>query len=120
MAETTSWRDLAVNAGFNEDSASGLYRFLCGYAHSSWISVLQLRQARTAGEQRRLLASSLSYLAGVLAHMIRAVCHVFPKAQAYYAGDTNAQELVKTWAYVISTQERPDIDWRRCGFEDGD
>jgi hypothetical protein len=114
----TSWKDLAMNAGFNEESASGLYHFLCGFAHSNWISVLQLRQARTADDQRQLMAGSLSYLAGVMAHMIRAVCRVFPKAQEHFAKDDQAQELVATWAYVISTQKRPDIEWSRLGLGD--
>ncbi|MBZ5588387.1 MAG: DUF5677 domain-containing protein [Acidobacteriia bacterium] len=111
-----SWRDMAINAGLNEDSASGLYRFLCGYAHSSWISVLQVRQARTAEDQRGLMAASLSYLAGIIAHMTRSVCHVFAKAREALVADAGAEELVEKWTYVVSTNEGLDIDWSRSGF----
>lgn len=114
----TPWRDLATKAGFNEDSANGLYHFLCGYAHSSWISVLQVRQAKTVKDQRRLMAGALSYLAAVIAHMVRAVCQIFAKAQEYLAKDVRAQELVDKWACVASTSERPEVDWSRFGFGD--
>ena len=113
-----AWKDLALNAGFNEDSANGLYHYLCGYAHSSWISVLQLRQARTAGERGQLMASPLSNLASVVAHMTRAVCRVFPKALQALEADPDACGLVEVWTYVTSTNDRPDIDWSQFGFGD--
>jgi hypothetical protein len=112
------WKALALNAGFNEDSANGIYHYLCGYAHSSWISVLQLRQARTREEQGQLMGFPLSSLGAVVAHMIKAVCRVFPKSLDALEADPKAQELVEIWAYVTSTDDRPDIDWTRFGFGD--
>ncbi len=114
------WRDLALAAGFNEDSANGIYHYLCGHAHSSWISVLQLRQARTREDQGQLMGSPLSNLAAVVAHMIKAVCRVFEKSRQALEAYPDARELVEIWTYVTSTNDRPDIDWSKFGFGDGE
>lgn len=47
-----SWRQIALDARFNELHASSVYSYLCEYAHSSSLSTLQIRQAKTENIQK--------------------------------------------------------------------
>src|SRR5437879_3943806 len=55
------WHELASRAGFVEEYFRYVYRFLCGRAHSDYLSVIQFRDATTLDTQRRLAAVYLQF-----------------------------------------------------------
>ncbi len=50
----SSWRKIAIDAGFSEMLASHMYRHLSGSAHSSSLSVVQSIEIQTKGKQKIL------------------------------------------------------------------
>ncbi len=62
-----SWRELAVDAGFDEHFFKKHYRYLCGYSHSSRLSVIQIQQTKDPQRQKEMADSFLTILQPVLA-----------------------------------------------------
>ena len=73
-----SWADLAVKAGLDATHGTSFYKYLCGYAHSSNLSVLQIREARSKHIQKELSASAMTLIMISMANMIKAYCDLFP------------------------------------------
>ncbi len=53
------WADLGAQAGFHTKYFDNIYGYLCGYSHSSYISVLQVGQAKSIEDQQMLTKSIL-------------------------------------------------------------
>lgn len=54
-----SWTDLGNEAGFHEKYFNNIYSYLCGYSHSSYISALQVSQAKSVETQKNLTEAIL-------------------------------------------------------------
>jgi len=66
------WKKIALSAGLSQMHAETMYSFLCGYAHSSYLSAMQVGQARTRGDQELLIGGTLRLLMYVIAFMVNA------------------------------------------------
>ena len=93
----TSWNQLAVAAGFNKSYISQIYHFFCSYSHSSYLSILQLGQAKTIEDQEMLVATSIDVANSVLGHFILSYCKVFPDANSVLAMDIEGKACAESW-----------------------
>jgi len=94
-----SWREIAIDAGFSEMLALGMYRSLSGHAHSSSLSVLQTAQALLNREVERLIKPSIDTMKVLIANMIQEYCGLFPKAQDVLRA-SGASNSVEVWVKV--------------------
>ena len=77
-----------------------MYQHLSGYAHSSSLSILQIKQAFRNGEQPRLIQSSLNTINIVTANLVREYCELFSRARSALRLDHKAAEIVETWVQI--------------------
>jgi len=66
-----SWKDIGLSAGFSEIYSQSYYSYLCGYAHSGNLSILQWRQAKSYKEKRALSDSTMNLILIAIANMIK-------------------------------------------------
>lgn len=75
-----SWADLAEIARFDRDYFAGIYSYLCSYAHSSNLSVLQIGEAESREAQAALAQVWLGFGLVLMSHFIFAYVSLYPKA----------------------------------------
>jgi len=92
-----SWVQIGRDAGLSEVHADQAYRFLCSFAHSGSLSVLQLRQAKSPEDRRQLADAALRFVNVPLAFMTKAYCSLFAKAAAALTADTALAAQVEEW-----------------------
>jgi hypothetical protein len=92
-----SWKQLAVAAGLNDSYISQTYSFFCSYSHSSYLSALQVRDARTIAEQEMLSETSIDVANSVLAHFIFTYCNIFPETRAVLDIDAMGRDCAELW-----------------------
>lgn len=80
--------------------ADNLYRYMCSYAHSGSLSVLQVRQAMANRDQQDLAENTIRTINVMLAFMVRAYCSLFPKAKAAVSNDEQLVIAVNEWAQL--------------------
>jgi len=95
-----SWRDIALDAGFNELHASTVYSYLCEYAHSGSLSTLQIRHAQTKEIQRNLFAGSMNVIMIATANMTFSYCKIFPKGKKALETNPEATNLAQVWVNI--------------------
>lgn len=107
-----SWADLAGKAGLDATHGTSFYKYLCGYAHSSNLSVLQIRDAKPTHIQKELSASAMSLIMISMANMIKAYCDLFPQSASVLKRNQDSNALVNIWISVGSSSVKDaDIDW---------
>jgi len=90
-----AWIDLAETAGIPRLLFQQFYDYLCGHCHSSFISVLQTRDAMNDPETQRRLAAAPSLLLAVsMARVIDSHCAVIPQAKAAFDKDPDLKVRV--------------------------
>lgn len=72
------WAVLAVNAGFQEAFFKQQYKFLCGYAHSSRLSIIQIQQSGGLQQQTEMAKASVGVAMVVLAKFMFDYIHLIP------------------------------------------
>jgi hypothetical protein len=77
-----------------------MYRHLSGYAHSSSLSILQIKQSLQKKEQSFLIRASIDTVGIIAANFIREYCDLFPMAKAILDADAKGSELVGTWVHI--------------------
>jgi len=103
-----SWREIALDAGFNELHASAIYSYLCGYAHSGSLSTLQIRQAKTKDIQRSLFAGSMNVIMIAIANMTFSYCRIFPKGNKTLEKNPQATNLARVWVNIAQQTSTTD------------
>ena len=88
------WVELATNAGFKEDFFRLHYKFLCAYAHSSRLSVIQIQQTKDIVGQIQMAKSSLSILMPVLAKFMFEYIDLIPDLTVIAKENKNYQTIV--------------------------
>ncbi|MCK4385887.1 MAG: hypothetical protein KAW16_09565 [candidate division Zixibacteria bacterium] len=94
---TLSWREIALNAKLSITHAEHFYRYLCGYAHSSSLSTLQLSQANTKGTQLVLLGATTNVLKIAMSNFIFEYCKLFPNSQLELDKNASAKMAAEDW-----------------------
>ncbi|MEO6884282.1 MAG: DUF5677 domain-containing protein [Bacteroidia bacterium] len=88
-----SWTDLAVDAGFKETFFNQQYKFLCAYAHSSRLSIIQIQQTKNIDTQTKVIQATMSLIKIVLAKYIYDYVHLMPALKQ--SVDFNSAEHVR-------------------------
>ena len=107
-----SWVQIAVAAGLSKKTAFDIYSYLSGYAHSSYWSVHQLRQASTPKSRLMLIDGIMEIVKIAMALMADLYTKVFPKARSVMRNNEQFANAVDMWLYVRSDAlEDEEIDW---------
>lgn len=95
------WVDLAEIAGFDRQVFTSVYSYLCSYAHSGQLSVLQIGQAISPEDQRKLTVHSKYYGILLMSHFILSFTELIPDARVQLDIYPDAAQLAKrralTW-----------------------
>lgn len=106
-----SWGEIGLESGLSDSYAKAFYSYLCGYAHASNLSVLQLRQAKSSRAQKDLCAATIGYLLIALSKFIKSYILVFPKAKHIYDSLVD-KNIIEVWDSVGSKSlSEVQIDW---------
>jgi len=92
-----SWKKIAKDAGLDELHASTIYGYLCGYAHSDSLSVLQIHDAKLREQQEKLSRIAVQNTMIATANMIFLYCDVFPDGKKALAKNPEATQIAKCW-----------------------
>jgi hypothetical protein len=92
-----SWKDIALSAGMSPLHAVQAYTYLCSFAHSGSLSVLQVRQAKGAEERSMLAEGTLRLLNVALAFMVHSYCSLFPRAAGAVHAESTFASTVQEW-----------------------
>ncbi|WP_322071937.1 hypothetical protein [Paraburkholderia bannensis] len=91
------WAALGAKAGFDPVYIRHFYSYLCGYSHSSWASILQIRQADTVEKQTKMAADSLNGMCMMLALFAHHYITLFPEAEKVLSERPGALKRVEIW-----------------------
>lgn len=105
-----SWREIAEDAGLAIVLSSNMYRHLSGYAHSSSLSVLQIKQALENKEELLLIRPSMSTITIATANFVREYCDLFPRAKAALTANAEGSDLVDMWIQIGQKLDVQDHD----------
>ncbi|MBA2410913.1 MAG: hypothetical protein H0V62_14535 [Gammaproteobacteria bacterium] len=94
-----SWADLGVAAGFHEKYFRNIYNYLCGYSHSSFISILQVGQARTIEDQAMLAKAIMGIGVVIMAHFSAAYVHLLASAAQVLSQNEKAAHIAEQWRF---------------------
>jgi len=107
------WRDIAIDAGFSKMLASQ-YKYLSGFAHSSSVSTLRMKQAFINKEPEKFIQGSINTMNIVIANMIREYCALLPKAQEVLSDDCAGGKIVDWWVQLGNSMN----DFNNIGQEE--
>lgn len=102
-----SWKNLARDAGLDELHASTIYGYLCGYAHSDSLSVLQVHDAMQKQLQERLSRIAVTHTMIATANMIFLYCEVFPSGANALAKNPKATQIATVWRNIGQGKDEP-------------
>jgi hypothetical protein len=91
------WKAIALDANLSKMIAR-YYGHLCGFAHSSSLSVLQMAQAHQKHEQQLLIRPSIYAVNIVISNFITEYCSIFPQCQPILGYDDS--ELINSWIFL--------------------
>lgn len=94
-----SWADLGAQAGFHEKYFDNIYGYLCGYSHSSYLSALQVGQAKSIEDQQKLTQSILGIGVVLMAHFAFSYANAFSNAESVLSGDQTVKGVANKWRF---------------------
>ena len=92
-----SWTDLAKIAGFDRVYFEVVYCYLCSYAHTSYLSIVQIGQADSKETQGSLAETWLGLGLGLMSHFIFALVSIYPKAHIVLSNFPDALRTASIW-----------------------
>ncbi|MEM5388341.1 hypothetical protein VSR68_32955 [Paraburkholderia phymatum] len=92
-----SWVEIGVGAGFHPQYIRNAYGYLCGYSHSSWLSILQISQTLELDQQRRMVRGLMSMLVTILSFFVADHVRLFPNGAALLDADSRAAAIAARW-----------------------
>lgn len=95
-----SWSALAEKAGFDREYFASIYSRLCGYAHTSRLSVLQIQQANAKDIQRNMAEVSLGYCLITMGNFLFGYASLFPIANEAFKADVQAYNTALIWREI--------------------
>lgn len=96
------WSDLAVNAGCKEDFFRIQYKHLCGFSHSSRLSINQIQQTKSVNKQNEMTKSSKAILILILAKYIYDYIELMPLLHSVKE-DLKLNPLILQWKSIAET-----------------
>lgn len=99
----SSWSKIAVKSGFKKTFFDKQYKFLCGYAHSGRLSVLQIQQTKNNTDEKQMADASLGILKMVLAKYIFDYVNLIPELKSTINFETPDYYKVIVYNKVATT-----------------
>lgn len=93
------WADLGAQAGFHGKYFDNIYSYLCGYSHSSYLSTLQVGQAKSIEDQQKLTQTILGIGVVLMAHFVFSYASTFSNAETVLSGDPAAKRVAEKWRF---------------------
>jgi Family of unknown function (DUF5677) len=104
---TKQWVDVAVEAGISKQYFEPMYRYLCSYAHSGSLSMLQINEAENKEVQFRLAEPNLGTALIIMSRMVTAFAELFPEARrCLEAAPEHQRYLVRLWHMPADLMDR--------------
>ncbi|MDO8988038.1 MAG: DUF5677 domain-containing protein [Sideroxyarcus sp.] len=100
------WADLGAHAGFHEKYFENIYGYLCGYSHSSYLSALQVSQAKSIEDQQALTQSILGIGVFLMAHFAFTYSGLFSNAERVLSADQVAKRVAEKWRFGVEDMAR--------------
>jgi hypothetical protein len=95
-----SWTDIAVKAGYSKEYFESIYSYLCGYAHTGRLSVLQIQQAISKKDQKMLAKVCLDYGLIIISNFLFGYSSLFPKVKVVFESDQTAYDIARIWREI--------------------
>lgn len=93
------WSNLGVAAGFHKKYFDNIYSYLCGYSHSSYISAMQIGQAKSIEDQESLTNSSMGIGIVIMAHYAFTYSTAFESAKEVLNASNTARVIAEKWHF---------------------
>jgi len=91
------WHAITNKTDIHQRYFSDIYNHLSGHSHASFISALQIRDARSIEQQAMLAGSMRQILCMVISHFIFSYVKLFPTAKAVMASNPELTEIADRW-----------------------
>lgn len=98
-----SWADLGKKAGFPKPFFQNVYSYLCGYSHSSYLSVLQAGQATSNEDQKMLVHGILFICTSIMAHFVFTYSSIFNQGASILAANIEAKRVAEKCRFPQET-----------------
>lgn len=93
------WADLGTQAGFHAKYFDNIYSYLCGYSHSSYLSALQVGQAKSIEDQQKLTQSILGIGVVLMAHFSFSYANAFSNAEKVLSDNQDVKRVAEKWRF---------------------
>lgn len=91
------WHAITNKTDIHQRYFSDIYNHLSGHSHASFISALQIRDARSIEKQAMLAGGMRQILCMVISHFIFSYVKLFPTAKAVMASNPELTEIADRW-----------------------
>lgn len=93
------WAELSNSAGFHRKYFENVYGYLCGYSHSSYLSAMQVGQAKSIEDQKMLTQSILGVGLALMAHFAFSYSSAFNTAKTVLDANPPAKYVAEKWRF---------------------
>ena len=97
---TLSWREIALDAKLSNIDAEHFYRYLCGYAHSSSLSTMQIYKAKTREQQLDLIPAAMGVIKTTMSNFIFEYCNLFPNSSLELEKNVEAKKVAEDLLWI--------------------
>lgn len=97
-----SWMEIAEHAQMSKKHLDQIYGFLSNYAHSNYISVMQVHQAESDEDRINLIAGTVDTIKIALVLLIDGYAKLFPLALNKLNENLGLKNAVKLWREISS------------------
>lgn len=92
-----SWYAITSSTDIHQKYFSDIYNHLSGHSHGSYISAIQIRDARGIEHQSMLAGGARQTLCMVISHFLFSYVKVFPSAKAVFESERILFEIAEKW-----------------------
>lgn len=96
-SQLRSWRELAADSGIHLRYFDQTYNHLSGFSHSSYISAMQISQARDMHTQLHMAQTCLQMCLFYTAHFVMKFSTISATAAQFVRSDKAAKTFLNTW-----------------------
>lgn len=100
-----SWVNLAEIAGFDTHLFRDMYSYLCSYAHSGGLSLLQVGQAVSINDQQYLSGLALQCAMILMSDFVLSYTLLFPDTRIHLEANAEMVQMVRRWHMTCRAHE---------------
>lgn len=96
-----SWKDLALNAEFNENFFKYLYSYLCSYSHSGRLSILQIEQLKEFAKEKEFARINHTINFMIVAKLLNEYVSLIPECQTVFNSNKDAVQITEAGCNLV-------------------